>query len=94
MSAVTGEGIAALRELLVELARDRLPKPGQTALNERQRVALHPAREALGAIDAHLDLLIVAEQLRSARVAFDRFTGRASSEDVLDRLFARFCIGK
>jgi tRNA modification GTPase len=40
------------------------------------------------------DLLIVAEALRLARVAFDRLTGRATTEDMLDALFGRFCIGK
>ena len=94
VSAVTGEVVDDLRRKLVEMAADLLPKPNETALNERQRSALEPARNALRAIDDGLDLLIVAENLRVARVAFDRFTGRASSEDVLDRLFSRFCIGK
>ena len=40
------------------------------------------------------DLLLVAESLRSARLAFDRLTGRAGTEDMLDTLFGRFCIGK
>jgi tRNA modification GTPase len=94
VSAVTGEGVDDLRRRLVDLAAVLLPKPNETALNERQSVALEPARDALLAIDKRLDLLIVAENLRTTRVAFDRFTGRASSEDVLDRLFSRFCIGK
>ena len=33
-------------------------------------------------------------ELRRARVAFDRLLGRASTEDMLDALFGRFCIGK
>lgn len=94
VSALTGVGVDGLRRRLVDMAADLLPKPNETALNERQRSALEPARDALLAIDQGLDLLIVAENLRVARVAFDRFTGRASSEDVLDRLFSRFCIGK
>lgn len=94
VSAVSGEGVDQLRRGLVERARELLPKPSETALNDRQRTALAPAREALGSIEPDADLLIVAEHLRTARVSFDRFTGRASSEDVLDRLFGRFCIGK
>lgn len=94
VSGLTGQGVDALRRQLVGLAAQLLPKPNETALNERQRVALSPARDALRSINAESDLLIVAENLRTARVAFDRFTGRASSEDVLDRLFSRFCIGK
>ena len=36
----------------------------------------------------------LAEDLRAARLAFDRLTGRAGVEDVLDALFGRFCLGK
>ena len=40
------------------------------------------------------DLLIAAERLRSARRALDRLVGRDSTEEMLDALFGRFCIGK
>jgi len=40
------------------------------------------------------DLVLIAEGLRSARAAFDRLTGRAGVEEVLDALFSRFCLGK
>ncbi|MBL7373457.1 tRNA uridine-5-carboxymethylaminomethyl(34) synthesis GTPase MnmE, partial [Escherichia coli] len=40
------------------------------------------------------DLLLIAEQLRSAMRAFDAITGRADVEAMLDALFGRFCIGK
>jgi len=39
-------------------------------------------------------VVIVAESLRQARAAFDRLTGRAGVEDLLDALFGRFCLGK
>ena len=38
--------------------------------------------------------LLVAEELRRVRLAFDRLIGRATTEDMLDTLFGRFCIGK
>ena len=94
ISALDGKGVAELQADLVRTAREILPKPGETALNARQRAALAPAYDALRSIAGQDDHLIVAEHLRSARVAFDAFTGRAASEDVLDRLFGRFCIGK
>jgi len=40
------------------------------------------------------DFVLAAENVRAARVAFDRLTGRAGMEDVLDALFGRFCLGK
>jgi tRNA modification GTPase len=39
-------------------------------------------------------LVLAADDLRVARSAFDRLTGRAGVEDVLDALFSRFCLGK
>ena len=43
---------------------------------------------------AEHDPLLAAEQLRLARRALDALTGRASTENMLDALFGRFCIGK
>jgi tRNA modification GTPase len=94
VSARTGQGLAALKEALVGHARGRLPRPGQTALNRRQRDLLATAELSLSDTLAQSDLLLVAEGLRACRMAFDRVTGRASTEDVLDTLFGRFCIGK
>jgi tRNA modification GTPase len=94
VSAVTGEGLAALKHALVETARDALPKPGEAALNARQHARLAEAGEALAAAQSLSDPLLVAEELRRARLAFDRLIGRATTEDMLDTLFGRFCIGK
>ena len=92
-SVMTGEGLAALVDLLVARARDLLPIPGEIALNARHRAAIAEAADALGEA-ASPDLLIAAEALRTARTALDRVTGKAGVEDMLDALFGRFCIGK
>lgn len=94
VSAVTGEGIDGLRRALVEAARAAIPRPGDAALNARQHGLLSDAAEALSAISGQEDPLLIAEQLRLARVGFDSLVGRTASEDVLDALFGRFCIGK
>jgi tRNA modification GTPase len=94
ISAVTGEGMAKLRADLLTAARHALPRPGEAALNERQHRLLSEA-EAMLAFAWHLtDPLLVAEHLRLARVAFDSLVGRTTTEDMLDALFGRFCIGK
>jgi tRNA modification GTPase len=67
---------------------------GQVALNTRQHGLLSEAASALGAIRPNGDLLLTAEELRAARSAFDRLLGGAGTEDMLDALFGRFCIGK
>lgn len=94
VSAVTGEGVDALRRDLVEHARSALPLPGQPALNERQHVALAKVAQALIEAGRHRDPLLVGEELRLARVALDSVLGRTTTEDMLDTLFGRFCIGK
>ena len=94
ISAVTGEGMDALRADLIAHARSALPRPGEAALNARQHRLLAEARDALAAADGLSDALLVAESLRLARVAFDALLGRTTTEDMLDALFGRFCIGK
>ena len=94
ISAKTGAGIAALRDDLIATARAALPGPGEAALNERQHTHLRHAQRALGAARHEHDSLLIAEALRLARVAFDALLGRTTTEDMLDTLFGRFCIGK
>ena len=94
VSAVSGEGIAALVREIVARAKTLLPPPDQFAVNKRQRMLLSECSEALAdAADAD-DWLIVAEHLRQARLSLDALTGRAHTEDMLDTLFGRFCVGK
>lgn len=94
LSAVTGEGLAELKQGLIEHAAGALPRPGELALNRRQRALLADAGEALGEGSRQSDPLLAAEGLRRARLAFDRLVGRSATDDVLDALFGRFCIGK
>ncbi len=94
LSATTGQGLLSLKTALIALARGALPKPGEVALNARQHARLADALDALAAAGALSDPLLVAEELRRARLAFDRLIGQATTEDMLDTLFGRFCIGK
>ena len=94
VSAVSGEGIVELKQALVDTARTALPRPGEAALNARQHERLSEAQEAMTRAQAHTDLLLIAEELRIVRLTFDRLVGRATTEDMLDALFGRFCIGK
>ena len=94
VSALTGESLAELKQGLIAIASGAMPKPGETALNRRQRDLLAQASDALAAARGEGDPLLLAESLRQARLAFDRLVGRSSTEDVLDALFGRFCIGK
>lgn len=97
LSAATGAGMDGLHRRIVDIARTLLPREGEAALRQRQRVALAEARDWLmivrGSREAS-DLILLAERLRLASAALDRITGRAGVEDMLDALFGRFCIGK
>jgi len=94
VSALVGEGLAQLRDGLIEHALTRMPGPGDVALNVRQHGLLGEVAAALGEVAAQCDPLLAAESLRVARMALDRLVGRAGIEDMLDALFGRFCIGK
>lgn len=94
VSARTGEGLDALRGALVNHARAALPAPGDAALNRRQHTLLTEVAAALADARAQTDPLIAAEALRLARRALDALIGRTGTEDMLDALFGRFCIGK
>jgi tRNA modification GTPase len=94
VSALTGHGIATLLKRIEELASELLPQEGAIALNRRQSDLLQLAESALSRAAQAADVPILAEELRHARASFDRLTGRAGVEDVLDALFSRFCLGK
>jgi len=100
VSAKTGDGIAALRdELRSAFAGGRArPGPAHFLLNARQRGALRQAQQSLGsarsALEAGLGEEFVAADLWSALEALGELTGRRTTEEVLDLIFSRFCIGK
>lgn len=92
-SVRTPGGLDELRAVLGQHVRLLLPPVDRAVLNRRQREALSEAADVL-ALPAGDDLLIMAEALRQALSALDRLTGRQSTEEVLDALFGRFCLGK
>jgi len=95
LSCRTGAGIDALVAALGEALRARLDVTAAPALTrQRHRSALEDCRAALArALTADAPEL-AAEDLRLATRALGRITGRVDVEDVLDAIFAEFCIGK
>ena len=94
VSAQTGDGIAELLHIVAARAKTLLPPPDQFAINARQRTYLEDAAIALSACGDSADWLIIAENLRQARLELDALTGRAHTEDLLDNIFGKFCVGK
>ena len=95
VSATTGSGMAAVRDWLSTWAQTTT-RPGEPAFlaHARHRAAFADAQTALrDAADAP-EPVLRAESLRAAAYAFGRIAGRIGVDDVLDRIFSRFCIGK
>jgi tRNA modification GTPase len=95
ISVRTGDGIAALVAALTDrvvalTAETAQPPPSR----ERHRASLDECRAALARAAAGTDAELVAEDLRLAARALGRITGRVGVEDLLDVIFAEFCIGK
>lgn len=96
VSAQTGEGIPELLTLMAErLAGQGAVEPALLT-RERHRVAVGQAIDALERVGSgrHDQAELLAEDLRLAVRALERLLGRVDIEDVLDQLFAGFCIGK
>jgi tRNA modification GTPase len=101
VSVVTGQGLAELRRRLAEVAFGRLLALGDVepvVTRARHRAALERAVLELdsfwGAREAGVDAAAAATHLRAAVLALDDLIGAVTPEDVLDRVFAAFCVGK
>lgn len=93
VSALAGN-LGPVWTAMAGIARSMLPTADAVTLNARQRVHCLDATEALHAASKGSDAILIAEDLRIARISFDAIVGRAGVEHMLDALFAKFCIGK
>ena len=98
VSASTGEGLPDLIGRLEEEAGALMGQGDAIVTRQRHRVALERAEASLERAQAMLErrgpLELAAEEVRLASRAIGQITGRVDVEDVLDRLFTSFCIGK
>ena len=97
VSAANGAGFADLTAAMrARLAAVAASGSGEAAplTRERHRAAASAALTALDRALAAPDLELQAEDLRLAVRELGRMTGRVDVEDVLDRIFSEFCIGK
>ncbi len=100
VSCLTGDGIETLVDALVSRVRGGNVAMGESnaAINARHQACLHRASAALddarGAMVAQIAPEFIAVELRLALDAVGEVTGRLDTEDILDRIFGTFCIGK
>jgi tRNA modification GTPase len=99
-SAHNGDGIEALRQALFEsVGLQALQERAESFLNNARhlsavRGALEALRRAKQALVEGLPAECVASDLQAATHSLEALLGRISSEDVLDKIFSEFCIGK
>ena len=98
VSALTGQGLDALKGSLRDCFLDSAEEPEIVVTNVRHKAALDRARASLvevhRAIDQGLPPDIVAVDLQEARDSLEEIIGAVTNEDILDRIFSQFCIGK
>ena len=96
-SALTGEGLTDLTALLADQARDQM-RPALAPSLSRCRHHVEACLDCLRR--AHTEVLeedppeLVALELRSALEELGEMVGAVYTDDLLDRIFSRFCIGK
>ena len=96
-SALTGEGVEDLRKTLYETALHGASPEEAYLTGERHIQAAKTAVEALErALDALMSFTMdcAALDLRAAWESLGSITGENTTEDVVDRIFAKFCLGK
>jgi tRNA modification GTPase len=101
VSVLTGEGLGGLRRAAAERVfadRVNLTDLEPVLTRERHRVALTRAQAALDQALPHLgrlgDAVLAAHHVREATQALDELLGVVDIDEVLDRVFAAFCVGK
>lgn len=100
VSALTGEGIPELRRAIVEALapRSRIEQEGGFITSLRHEQLLTESREALEQARRATELGIPHEMLLldlyAALRPIDAITGATTADDILNRIFSTFCIGK
>lgn len=98
VSAKTGSGIDWLKINLRNLLLDRQVEPGVIVTNVRHHSSLiraaHGLQSAATAMRTGLAPELAAVNLNEAREALEEIIGLVSNENILERIFSNYCIGK
>lgn len=99
VSAKERAGFERLEQIISEIfALESIPCAGETVTNPRHAAALRCAAECVGnaerALCAGLTPDVAVSDIEQALNALEELTGRRASEQVLERIFERFCVGK
>ena len=99
LSARTGVGMEQLRQKMLSAVKEQHLQ-GQAAcyLNERQLIEVKTALKAIGraleTVSTGLPIDLWTIDIRAAVVSLGRISGVNATEDMLDHIFSKFCVGK
>ena len=100
ISCLTGKGINRLKKKLLECINEKMPDltSGVMVTSARHQQKLQAARKCLRRAKSKMKSgewpELTAFELRQAAGAIDEITGKVYTEDILQRIFSKFCIGK
>ncbi|MBU5592408.1 tRNA uridine-5-carboxymethylaminomethyl(34) synthesis GTPase MnmE [Clostridium sp. MSJ-4] len=99
VSAKTGEGIEILKKKIKDLFFKGEIKPTEVMItNSRHKEALYRAKErclaALDTLNSGISIDLASIDVRSAWMNLGEITGETLEEDIIDKIFSEFCLGK
>ena len=101
LSVVDGTGLGRLQALLPEIVYGGLVRTGVSVpalTRARQSEAVRTARDQvvafMEALEAGTPVAVASALLRPAETALEELLGLISTDEILDRVFREFCIGK
>ena len=98
LSAKTGEGVENLKaELYKRVFGGGVDLNSQYVAEERHYYALKKAKDGLLEGLANVDVVpldLVAEDIKSVWLSLGEITGKTASEEIIDEIFKKFCVGK
>ena len=98
LSAKTGDGVEELKaELYKRVFGGGVDLNSQYVAEERHYYALKKAKDALLEGLSNVDIVpldLVAEDIKSVWLSLGEITGKTASEEIIDEIFKKFCVGK
>ena len=100
ISTVTGYGIEILKDRIEKAALNTSATASELeiAINERHANAvtrsIRELRSALSDLQSNASIEVVAQQLRIGFSIIGEIVGKTTTDDLLDSIFSKFCIGK
>lgn len=98
ISALKGTNIEPLKNLMVRTFSPTIEKQEEVILHERQKALVEKMndhlKKALELLEAGYSEELVAEEIREVIPVLGQLTGEIKTQEVLEEIFSRFCIGK